>query len=416
MADQAMAANSSSEGPTGSDNEPEAGGQENGGPAATGSALTPVPSRALVVAREVRERTMRERRRQRWLFAGIVAATVAGTLAWGALVMQPRYAAEMRFSVRGSSAATTSSTSPVTSMLASGSGASTAVGFVDGFAVNDFLKSRDGMLRLGKTMDLPKMLGVAPGTSTEALYRAYGDAVSVRFNMVEQENVVAVSAFSPGNSRRMAEGLMAEAQDFVQRMDAQGVQNTLDVDARQLQSAEEEAMKAAGAVADWRASNRNIDPEAEASMVMTMIGQIEQELNAARINYEKVRAFGNPDHPMLQPARAQVEALEGQLAQARARLAGGTNSQAARLRTYTQLKNAQTFADNALAAARDAYQAAYRETTRQRRYLSVIARPVASDEPTSPDLWVMAMEGLLGGVVLAFAASLGLSLVRTSRD
>ena len=59
-------------------------------------------------------------------------------------------------------------------------------------------------------------------------------------------------------------------------------------------------------LAQWRAGNQNIDPEAESTMVMQMIGQIEQELNTARINYQKIVALGNPDHPLLKPAHDQV--------------------------------------------------------------------------------------------------------------
>jgi capsular polysaccharide transport system permease protein len=307
-------------------------------------------------------------------------------------------------------------------LLSSGanSGAGAGLGFVDGFAVNDFLKSRDCMLQLAKRVDLPKLLAAglaAPATrpSQEALFKAYSQAVTVRFNLVEQENVIAVDAFSPQGSQQIAGALLQLAEEFVQKMDAQGVQNTLDVDTTRLHDAENQSVAAANAVAAWRSANRNVDPEAESAMVLQMIGQLENELSTARISYAKVQAFGNPDHPMLIPARAQVEALEGQLAAARQRLAGGSNSQADRLRSYTQLKNAQTFADSNLASARDAYQQALRETSRLRRYLTVIARPVAEDMPSSPNFGLLAIEGLLAGMLIAFALSIVLGSVRTSR-
>ncbi|TCU59822.1 capsular polysaccharide transport system permease protein [Novosphingobium sp. PhB57] len=374
---------------------------------------TPAQSRALVLAHEVRARASRERRNRNCLIGVLLIGTFVAAMGWATLIEKPRFAAESRFSVRGTNVMQAGAAG-ATGFLATGSGAAGA-GFVDGFAVNDFLKSRDSMLQLAKRVDLPRILHVDPAAGSDVLYRAYGEAVSVKFKMVEQENVVEVSAYSPGDSRRMAEALLAQAQLFVSRMDDQGVQNTLDVDARQLGAAQDKAIAAANAVAAWRAENHNIDPEAEASMVMTMIGQIEQELNTARINYAKVKAFDNPDHPMLQTARMQVSALEAQLEQARQRLAGSSTSQAARLRTYTELKNAQTFTDNNLAAARDAYQQAYRETTRLRRYLTVIARPVASDRPTSPDLPMVAIEALLAGGVLTFLLMLGLSLFRGGR-
>jgi capsular polysaccharide transport system permease protein len=291
-------------------------------------------------------------------------------------------------------------------------------GFVDGFAVNDFLKSRDCMLQLAKRVDLNHLLlpgGSGAATSQEALYKAYSRAVTVRFNLVEQENVIAVDAFSPEGSQKMAGALLTLAEEFVQKMDEQGVQNTLDVDSRRLREAENQAIAAANAVASWRSANRNVDPQAESAMVLQMIGQLETELSTARINYAKVRAFGNPDHPMLLPAKMQVAALEDQLSSARQRLAGGSGSQANQLKTFTQLKNAETFADNNLTAARDAYQQALRDASRLRRYLTVIARPVAEDQPSSPNLGLLALEGLLAGVLLAFLLSLVLGSIRSGR-
>jgi len=369
-------------------------------------------SRALTIARGMRERTLRTRQSRQWLSVIIVAASVLGAVAWGAFVMQPRYAAETRFSVRGSSMPSQSGASGFGGVLGGGAGASAGVGFVDGYAVNDFLKSRDCMQQLAKRVDLARLLEIPASRGTEALYRAYRETVSPKFFMVEQENMIEVSGFEPARSHRIASELLHIAQNFVERMDTQGVQNALDVNASQLRAAEKQAVNAANAVAAWRAINRNVDPEAESTLIMTMIGQVEQELNTARINFEKVQAFGNPDHPMLRPARMQVEALERQLASTRARLAGGNGSAAAQLSAYSQLKNAQIFADSNLAAARDAYQQAYRDATRLRRYLTVISQPVAQDVPSSPNLALLALEGLLGGIVLAFVASLLLSLRR----
>ncbi len=371
-------------------------------------AVAPSGSRALVVAREVRERSRRVHRLRRMVAASIVAACVLLALGWGLFVLPPRYPAEARFAVRGSAAPVGGT--GTTGLVTTGQPPVVGAGFVDGFAVNDFILTRDCMQQVAQRVDLAKLL--LPGardTSNDALFRAYRQAVASRFNIVEQENVVEISAFSPQASQAIGEAILATAQAFVARMDEQGVRNTLDVDARQLRLAEERSRAAASAVAAWRAANRNIDPEAEVTLVMTMIGQIEQELTTARINYEKILALGNPEHPMLAAARQQVAALERLRAEARARLTGGANSQAARLRPFTELKNAQIFADSNLTAARQAYQEAFHETARLRRYLTVIARALAQDHPGSPDFKLLALEGLLAGIVLAFIANLVLS-------
>jgi len=381
----------------------------------------PTGSRALAVASDVRAASRRARRLRELTYIAVIVAIVLAALLWGQFVISPRYEAEARFAVRGSSPSGGQGGGG-TGLLSSGtnSGMGAGLGFVDGFAVNDFLKSRDCMLQLAKRVDLPKLLNLGRSDpvarpSQEELYRAHSKAVTVRFNLVEQENVITVDAFSPDGSQQIASALLKLAEEFVQKMDAQGVQNTLEVDTNGLHNAENQSIAAANAVASWRSANRNVDPEAESAMVLQMIGQIENELSAARINYAKVRAFGNADHPMLLPAKMQVAALEDQLAAARQRLAGGSDSQANRLRTYTQLKNAQTYADSNLASARDAYQQALRETSRLRRYLIVIAQPVAEDRPSSPNFGLLAIEGLLAGALLAFALSILLGAVRTGK-
>lgn len=374
-------------------------------------------SRPFRDALEIRASMRRTRRQRELLYLGIIAAAVLAAVIYGTLIAAPRYEAEGRFSVRASS--DTANAAPPANLIATGANDSAGLGFVDGFAVNDFLKSRDCMRQLEKRVDLRALLspdGKRPAKMSEDdLYRQYQKAVSPTFNLMEQVNVVRISAFSPSASEKIGNALIGIAQEFVGRMDEQGVADSLQVAAQQLRAAEQQDVSAANALAQWRTGNHNIDPEAESTMVMQMIGQIEQELNTARINYQKVLALGNPDHPLLKPSQDQVTALEQQLSQARARLAGSGTSEAAHLKNYEQLKNAQTFADNNLAAARSAYQQAFLQTMRLRRYVTVIARPVSEDRPSAPNVALLALEGLLVGVGLAFATSIGLGLFKPKR-
>jgi capsular polysaccharide transport system permease protein len=375
-------------------------------------------SRPLKDALEFRASIRRTRRQREFLYLAIVAAAVLAAIVYGVLIASPRYSAEARFSVR-SSADTSNAAAPATTLISTGANQSAGVGFVDGFAVNDFLKSRDAMRQLEKRIDLRALLSPdgkkSANTNEDDLYHQYQKAVSANFNLVEQVNVIRVSAFSPAASENIGNALLGLGQDFVARMDEQGVADSLQVAGQQLRTAEQQDVSAANALAQWRAGNRNIDPEAESNMVMQMIGQLEQELNTARINYQKILALGNPDHPLLQPAQQQVAALEQQLGEARGRLAGSGSSEAAHLKSFEQLKNAQTFADNNLAAARNAYQQAFLQTMRLRRYVTVIARPVSEDRPSSPNLALLALEGLLAGIVLAFATSIGLGFIKPRR-
>jgi capsular polysaccharide transport system permease protein len=334
--------------------------------------------------------------------------------------MKPRYAAETRFSIRGAisyPSQTSTTSSPVQTLLSNGAQPLTSqIGFVDGYAANEFILSRDGMLQVAKHVDLPAMLKVKPAAGVQALYKAYGRAVASRFDMIEQINVVRVSAFSPADSRAIANALLAVTEDFVEREDEVGAENELTVSEKELTKAKAVAKQAEDAVGSWRLANHDIDPQAEATMQLTLIGQLEQELAAARVNYEKILAFGNPDHPLLRPAQMQVEDLERQIATARQNLTGDNSSQAARLKAYTLLKEDEAFEEANLATDQSFWLEALHDVGIMRRFVGVVARPIAQNTPSSPVYWILALEGVMAGLLLGFFASLGLKHVHLRQE
>ncbi|SMG08913.1 sugar ABC transporter [Paraburkholderia susongensis] len=379
------------------------------------SAELPIAQRA-----KAREEALRARRRRRLVTIGLVFVPVVLTALYALVLAAPRYGAEARFSVRSSASPATAQSS--TSLLSSGNSA--AGGFVDGWAVADFIRSRDGMRQLDSKIGLRKYLAytdldpvnrLSPEASEDQLYRAYLDAIDVSYNMIEQINVLRVSAFSPADARTISDALIGLAQQFVNTMDEKGIADTLKVSREAVTRAEKDAIDARGALADWRVRNGNIDPQAEAGMLLNLSAQLESELNTAKINLDKVRALNNPNHPMLQPAQMQVSALRKQLDNVRARMSGKGNTEASRLKSYQALLNAQTFADQNLASARQNYQQAFTDTLRLQRYLSVIARPVPEAQPGSPNVSLLLIEALAVGFVFALAVRMAEALYREFR-
>lgn len=382
------------------------------------SAELPIAQRA-----KMREAALRGRRRQRLVTLGLVLVPVALAALYALVFAAPRYGAEARFSVR-SSMTQASAQGGTASLLSSGNAGSALGGFVDGWAVADFIRSRDCMHQLDRKIGLRKYLAytgldplnrLSPDAGEDELYRAYLDAVDVSYNMIEQIDVLRVSAFSPADARTVSDALIGLAQQFVNNMDEKGIADTLKVSKEAVTRAQKEAFDARGALADWRVRNGNIDPEAEAGMLLNLSAQLESQLNTAKINLDKIRALGNPDHPMLRPAQMQVNALRQQLDDVRARMSGKGNTEASRLKSYQALLNTQTFADQSLASARQNYQQAFTDTLRLQRYLSVIARPVPQARPGSPNTGVLLIEALAVGFVFAFAVRMAEALYREFR-
>ncbi len=374
--------------------------------------------RVLAQRRRQREQALRRRRRGRWLTVLLILLPVALAGAYAKFVAVPRYGAETRFSVRSSVA---QSTSPMgaTSFTATGSGPGLVGGFVDGWAVNDFLKSRDAMHQLDAKVDLRKHLAhtgldplarLSPEADDDALYRAYLSAVDVSYNMMEQINVMRVRAQSPEDAAYISQALVALTQAFVSRMEEKGIADALRVSKAAMMQAEKQELDAQAAMAAWRRKHGDIDPAANANMLLGLAGQIETELNTAQINLEKIRAMNNPQHPMLRPAQQQVTALQRRLREVRGRMSGKGNTEAAAMQSYEVLKNALTFADANLSSARQSYQQAFTDTQRLQRYLSVISAPVPETRPGTPNIPTLLLEALAVGLILAFAVNLARGL------
>jgi len=323
-------------------------------------------------------------------------------------VATPRYTAESRFTVRANDQQSHTQPNNITSLISTGSNASSSL--VDGWAVNSFLGSRDAMHQLERiglrryltNTTLDPMNNLMPEASDDALYDAYQSMVNVSYNMQEQVNLIKVHAFSPDDARAISVSLLKLAQQFVHNMDEEGIADALKVSQQAVTLAEQQARRALEDLAIWRIRNGNIDPAADAAMQLTQLGQLEGELNTARINLYKIQAMGNPAHPLMQATKIHISALQKRLTEIRQPQNGLGDTAVNQLKTYESLKNAQLFADANLATTRQNYHQAYISTLRLHRYLSIIVRPEPGDRPTSPNVPLLLLEAFILGLLLAF--------------
>ncbi len=373
--------------------------------------------------RRERQSALRERRRHRWINTLIVLAPVACALAYLLLFATPRYEAESRFFVQSASGQQGGG-GAAASLLTTGNAGGMLGGFVDGWAVADFLKSRDAMQQLDKKVGLRQYLiragmdpvnHLAEDSSEDDLYRAYQASVKVSFNALEQIDVLRVSAFSSEDAALLSRALIELAESFVSSMNEKGVADKLKVSEEAVKLAEQKALAARETLTAWRTTHGNIDPTATLTMLLNLSSQLEGELNTAQINLDKIRAWGKKDHFMLRPAEMQVASLKKRIAAVRQRLSGAGNTEAKQLKSYEALRNAQAFADSNLTLAQQTYQQAMTDTLRLQRYLSIIAQPVPTDRPSSPRTGILLLQALALGFVLMFIARVALALLRGLR-
>jgi len=383
----------------------------------------------LDVRRRLGTEARKKRLRQNLTGLGVVFTPVALGVIYLLFLAMPQFQAETRFNVQASqmsnSSGSSNSASPMTSLFSTGGGlGALASGFVDGWAVQDFLNSRDCMRQLDQKIDLRKYLSkpsldplnqLDAHANEDQLYQAYQKVVHNSYNMIEQINVLDVDAFSPQDSTAISNGLLSVVQDFVNKMDQQGIDDALKVNRQTLQTAEDQDKAALAAVTSWRLANGNVDPTADATMLMTQVGLVESSLSTAQVTLDQIKDMHNPNHPMLQPAERQVEALTQRLADLRAKMSGQGNTSASQLKTYVELTNAQTFADQNLMAARQNYHQSFVTAMALQRYLSIIAAPVSEVRPSMPNPVYLLLTAFAIGVGAWGLLSLVQALYRSFR-
>lgn len=336
------------------------------------------------------------------------------------LIAKPMYMAESRFAVRGDNTSSVANLGGITSMLAA-TGGMAGGGVIDGFAVRDFLDSREAMEQLDAKIHLANywagrgwdpVVRVSSSPSREELYDAYQSFVTVRFNMMEQIVVLDTSSFTPEDAVTIGKALVDIADTFANNLNHRALEDALKVYRGEIEVAEKRSLKTRLALAQWRNENKNVDPQGDVAVLSTLIGQLESQLSSAEADLAMIRTRADAaTHPRRRATEAQIENLRNKIAGTRLRLAGGEGAASQRMSSYEALRLSNEFADQALTSARQAYEQARVNIIRQQRYVSVVANPVRDTRAAYPNVVTAVGTALLVGVGLAFLSSFVIGLV-----
>ncbi|WP_454812915.1 hypothetical protein [Labrys neptuniae] len=361
------------------------------------------------------------RRRRRFSLIALTLALLplALTALYVFVLATPLYTAESRFAIRGGDVQPQAG---VGGLLTPGSSGMGVTGFVDGYAVRDFLQSREAMDGLAKKIDLAKMLTEHPADplvrlpddpTPDDLYRAYKSLITVRYNMIEQIVVLQVEAFTPEDSVKISNALIDLSDTFANNMNQRALNDALKVAQEEVSRSEQRAADARLGVADWRNRNANVDPTGDLTVLTNLIGQLEAQLAAAQTDLGQLKVTQG-DNPRRKSVETRIVTLRKEIDDTRQRLGGGSETVAKQLSTYESLKIAQDFADTNLASARQSLDQARVAILRQQRYVSPIAQPKADYTPTYPQKLTALGSSLLVGLALVFLTSVAGGLIRNA--
>lgn len=273
------------------------------------------------------------------------------------------------------------------------------------FAANDYLISRDALKDLNTRATVSKSYGNARvsifdrfdptgfDSSFEDLYQYFKRKVSVEYDSSTSITTLRVKAYNASDAHKFSEALLEQAEGLVNRLNERARNDLLGSTRNEVEQAREQAQKASQALAAYRDRSGIIDPEKQAEVQIQMVSKLQDQLIAARIRLDQVRALASQSTE-IEALQSQISGLQTSINQELSRAAGSKSSLSRAAIEYQRLLFDDQFAQKKLAATLTSLEAARVETQNKQAYVERIVQPSLPDEAQEPRR--------LRGVIAAF--------------
>lgn len=324
------------------------------------------------------------------LFALFVVLPTIAAAAYLYLYASDQYRTETRFIIKSSQ----KSVSTGLSAILESTGLTTATG--DTYAVIDFLESRDALARLQERVPFEKMMaredadflarypGYAFEDNFEALYEHYGRKVEVFLDATTGITQLSVLAFSPEESLRIAEALVAISEEFIDRLNERSLEDSMELASASVARAETRVREAQSALTQYRIENGIVDPTIDVKRLSGLTEGLTVELLKLDQRIEALQRSA-PRSPQLNILRQSREKLVAQIGDQNEELAGDGNEMLPeQIARFSELELEAQFAVKGLEAANVSFEKARQETLRKQLYLTPVVEPRSVDDSRDP--------------------------------
>ena len=316
----------------------------------------------------------------------VMLPTFVATIYYG-LIAADVYISESRFVVRSPERQTAS---PL-GVLLKGTGFSRSLD--DSYTIQDYMLSRDALLVLDQKYDFRTsygggdLLSSFPGLdwddSFENMHRYYQKVVNIQFDSVTAIGALSVRSFSAEDAYKINTYLLDKAEQLVNQLNERARQDLINFAEKEVGKAEDNAKKAALALAAYRNQKGVIDPERQTAIPLQQIAKLQDELIATKgmLLQLQMNTKENPQVPMLQK---RIKLLQDEIESESQKITGGSKSLASKAAEFQRLALDKEFADKQLASTMMSLEQARNEAQRQQLYLERIAQPNLPDSALEP--------------------------------
>jgi capsular polysaccharide transport system permease protein len=269
----------------------------------------------------------------------------------------------------------------------------------DVFSVQDFLRSREAVERLGRQLPLREFYSHAGrdflmaypslmyGDTKEEFFQYLEHFIDVTYNSTTGITTMTVQAFGPRDAYAMASALLSLAEEKVNDLNGRIRSDAIRVAEDEVKRSEARLSDAMVQVTSFRNREMMIDPAKSSLILSDLIGHLGADL-AETQSLATEKESGSPNDPGLTALRERASALQNQIQAERGKITSESTGLADKLAAYERLTMERDFAKAALTRSLDSLDAARGEARRQQLFLERIVSPHLADYPLMPQsLW-----------------------------
>ncbi|MAO25808.1 capsule biosynthesis protein [Roseovarius sp.] len=265
----------------------------------------------------------------------------------------------------------------------------------DAIATQDYLQSKDAMLRLDEDAGFRDVFSadhvdpiqrLDPDATTESAYSIYKKYVKLGYDPTEGVMRMEVSAPDPNIAAQFSRRLIDYAEERVDHLSAEKRQDALKTAKQSLADAKEERRDAQRRLVALQEGTL-LDPTGQIAAIRNLISNVELQLQDKQLALNTMLANTRPNPARMAALRSEITVLEAELAKQNARLNDATDGGDSLASQTAEIKMAEAdllTSDMVLQAALETMRQSDIEANKQVRYLTVSVNPVPSQDPSYP--------------------------------
>ncbi|MGJ4858124.1 hypothetical protein ACN6KF_004118 [Labrys sp. La1] len=341
----------------------------------------------------------------------VVVPTVVSALYFLAIASS-QYESEFRFGVRAADMPRNDATA-----MFQGMASASQIG-LDSYVVVQYIRSRELVDKLRAEYDFSKVFG---GTETDWFSRLGQDASSEKvveywnkrvdpfFDLTTGSVTVQVRAFSPQDSQKLAQSILAHSETLVNELSRRSRDDAVRGATQEVSRAEERLRNVLADQRVLRDTRGTINPEKEAEGGLMAVSKLREQLAKFNADLAVQKEYMGADSPTVRATESKVRAMQAQVALAESRLTnkGAANAGpedasrplSADIGAFDALAAERRFAEENYKASLASLEKAREQANRQMTYLAAFVSPSLPQEALYPKRFQ--------DILITFVAALG---------